>query len=193
LTPGAAAEREALGLLEFLFARPLRRADVVEYLQSSPTISPAARQQALSLVEHYREETAPERFDRAAWSVVRRRHLNAFQYRFALRQAETACRLAPEQGRYRTTLGVAQYRAGQGRDAVATLAQADQRSRGVPANLAFLALAQHRLGQEADARAACARLREAMRRPEWAGDDEARAFLGEAESVLPRPAGAPNP
>jgi hypothetical protein len=193
LTPGAAAEREALGLLEFLFARPLRRAYVVEYLQSSPTITPAARQQALSLVEQYREEADPERFDQAARAVVRQRYFSPLQYRFALRQAETACRLAPEQGRYRTTLGVAQHRAGQDRDAVGTLSRADQLNPGVPANLAFLALAQHRLGQEADAWATCARLREAMRRPEWAGDDEARAFLGESESVLPQPAGAPNP
>jgi WD40 repeat protein len=193
LTPEASAEREALGLLDFLFTRPLGKADVVDYLRNSATISPAARQQALALVECYREETDPERFHRAARAVVRQRYLNAVPYRFALRQAETACRLAPEQGRYRTTLGVARYRAGQDREAVATLARADQRNPGVPANLAFLALAQHRLGREEDARATLARLRKAVPGPEWADNEEAQGFLREAESVLQRPAGAPNP
>src|SRR5207247_11377311 len=62
-----------------------------------------------------------------------------FQYRFALHQAETACRLFPGQSLYRTTLGMAQYRAGQSREAVATLAQADLLHRATPAGLAFLA------------------------------------------------------
>src|SRR5262249_60711433 len=50
LTPEILAEREALGQLEFLYARPLRQADVIEHLNNSPTITPAARQRALALV-----------------------------------------------------------------------------------------------------------------------------------------------
>ncbi len=53
-TPEAAVEREALGLLDFLFTRPLRKGDVREYLESSPTIRPQARHKALALLEHYR-------------------------------------------------------------------------------------------------------------------------------------------
>src|SRR5262249_41683796 len=56
----AAIEREALGLLDFLFARPLCQADVIAYLQTAPTIRPPARQRALSLVDRYHEETDPE-------------------------------------------------------------------------------------------------------------------------------------
>ena len=105
-------EREALGLLEYLFARPLCQADVLEYVRTAPALRPPARQLALTLVERYREETDPERFHRSSWAVVRQPYLNAFQYRFALRQAETARRLAADPGKYMTALGAAHYRTG---------------------------------------------------------------------------------
>src|SRR5262249_21350216 len=52
-TPEAAIEREALGLLDSLFAKPLRKADVIDYLKNEPTIRPQARQLALPLVDGY--------------------------------------------------------------------------------------------------------------------------------------------
>jgi WD40 repeat protein len=119
----AALEREALGLLDFLFAKPLRKADVLEYLQSSTTIRPQARQLALSLLDRYREETDPEKYHQASWAIVRQPYLNAFQYRFALKQAAAACQMAPEQVKYQATLSMAQYRVGQKEQAQATLAR----------------------------------------------------------------------
>jgi hypothetical protein len=106
----AAVEREALGLLDFLFDKPLCQADVIAYLQNAPTIRPQARQLALSLVDRYHEETDPEKYHQASRAVAGQEYLNVFQYRFALKQAETACRLAPDQAQYRTTLGLAQSR-----------------------------------------------------------------------------------
>src|SRR5262249_19047754 len=138
-TPEAAFEREALGLLDFLFAKPLCKADVRQYMNSSPTIRPQARDLALSLLDRYHAETDPERYQQAAWTVVRQPYLNAFQYQSALRQAETACRLAPQRGLYLTALGMAQYRAGQYPAARATLAQADLLRRAGAAGLPFLA------------------------------------------------------
>jgi hypothetical protein len=91
-----------------------------------------------------------ERYRRANWAIVKQPYLNAFQYRFALMQAETSCRLAPEQVKYQATLGMAQYRAGQLEQAQATLA----------------------------------RLRETMQKPEWAKNEEADAFLREAEALI---------
>src|SRR5262249_39338031 len=130
----------------------------------------------------------------------------------ALRQAETARRLAPDQNKYLTTLGAAQYRASQYAQAQATLAQADLQHRAalaslallaqqwpqalvtlwqaqplheaIPANLAFLAMTQHQLGQHESARAALARLREIADRPEWAKDQEVQSFLREAETLV---------
>jgi uncharacterized protein with WD repeat len=205
-----AREREAQGLLNFLFAKPLGKEDVMDYLRG-PTIRPEVRELALALVDRYRAESDPERYHQAAWTIVRQPYLNAFQYDFALRQAQTACRLAPQRGLYRTTLGMAQYRAGQYRAARATLAQADLLHRAaaaglvlmaqqlpqalvtlgyaqplrqsIAANLAFQAMTHHQVGQEKLAQAALARLREIVERPEWVEDKKARAFLREAEAV----------
>jgi hypothetical protein len=211
-TAEAAAEREAVGLLDFLFSKPLCKADVSAYLIGSPTITPQARQLALALVERYREESKPERYHQAAWAVVRQRYLNPFQYRFALCQAETARRLAPDQVRYVTTLGAAQYRASLYSQALATLEQVDPLHRGAAAalalrsphfpqalatiwhlqslrqavsvSLAFLAMTHHQLGHKELAEAALAGLRQVAEKPEWTKGQEVQSLLREAETVL---------
>jgi WD40 repeat protein len=180
----SALERETVGLLEFLFARPLCRADVLDYLRTSPTIRPEVRQSALARAERHREETQPEAYRLASWGLARQRYLNAFQYDRALRQAETACRLAPEQGAARTTLGMAQYRTGKWAKAADTLKRAEQLNPGDPANLAFLALTLHQLDQKKEAQALLARLRDCLKTAQWAKDETARALLSEAESVI---------
>jgi tetratricopeptide (TPR) repeat protein len=207
-TAAAAAEREAVGLLDFLFTKPLRKADVIDYLRNCKTITPEATNMAMDLVDLYREETSPERYDEASWTVARQPYLNRFQYGFALQQAETACRLAPGHGTYRTTLGAAQYRAGQYKDALGSLRQANQEkaaaaaavvgnpialqslrqvnqlTKGVPADLAFLAMTRHRLGDGEQARAALARLRETVQQPGQQKDEEADELLRQAEALI---------
>jgi hypothetical protein len=177
----AATEREAVGLLNFLFARPLCKADVLSHLENSPTIRPRTRHLALSLADRYHEQTDPERYYRASWALLRQPYLNEFQYRDALRQAHTACERAPENGRYQTALGVAQYRTRQYQKALTTLTKGDD---GTPEVLAFRAMAQHRAGQGPDARATLEQLRRTMKQPEWATNTEARGFLHEAETLL---------
>src|SRR5262249_13247121 len=184
MTPEAVLEREALGLLDHLFSKPLCKADVEGYLRNSPTIRPEARQVALSLLDRYRHATEPQRYHDAAWLVIRHPHANSFQYRFALMQAETACRLAPGEAKYRTILGAAQYRAGKSAAAHKTLMNAEQGYPDLPANLAFLAMAQHRLGEKEEAKATLARLRQVMRQERWAKDAEAQDLLREAEAVM---------
>src|SRR5262249_12314243 len=83
-TPEAASEREAVGLLDSLFAKPLPKADVINYLKNEPTVRPPAQELALSLVDGYHEETNPETYHRESWAIVRQPYLNRFQYRFAL-------------------------------------------------------------------------------------------------------------
>jgi WD40 repeat protein len=182
-TPG---QCEALGLLRSLFEKPLRKEDVIEYVNTCPTVTPPARTLALALAERYHEETDPERYHQAAWSVVRRPYLNAFQYRFALRQAEAACRLAPERAAYKTALGVARYRVGQYQETVEALTPAGRADKAGPADLAFLTMAQCRLKQMAQAETTLGRLRETMKEPAWAADEQAGGFLREAEAVLGR-------
>ena len=99
-----------------------------------------------------------------------------------MEQAEAACQHEPDKGALLNTLGVAQYRAGHYREAVATLTQSARlNSEGVcglqPADLAFLALAHHRLGEPDQARAVLGRLRALMKKPEHASTSE-REYQG---------------
>ena len=177
---------EAERQVHALYDQPLLRPEVLERLRSDPALSEPVRQQALALAESVPEN--PWSFDRASRTVVRQPGAAPAAYRMALRQAEAACRLIQERGDLLTTLGMAQYRVGLYPEAVATLTQADRINSvapngSIPADLAFLALAQHRLGQPDQARAALGRLRELMKKPEQALDEEARAVLREAEAI----------
>jgi tetratricopeptide (TPR) repeat protein len=175
-------------------------------------VRPQAREKALALIDRYREEQDPERYHEAAWNIVRQRYCNVFQYRFALSQAETARRLAPDECKYLTTLGAAQYRVGQYAQAYATLTRAELLHRTAsaslaliawqwpqtliplwqvqalcetfPVNLAFLAMTHHQLGQIELAQAALVRLRIVAARSDWAKDQEVQSFLREAETLV---------
>ena len=177
---------EAERRVHSLYAQPLLRPEVLEHLRADSALSEPVRQQALALAKSVPE--IPERLDGASRTVVRQPGAAPVAYRLALRQAEAACRLIPQAGSLLTTLGMAQYRVGEYPEAVATLTQADRinsvaPSGPIPADLAFLALAQHRLGQPDQARAALRRLQATMKRPEWATNEEARGVLREAEAI----------
>jgi WD40 repeat protein len=197
LTPGAQAKREALGLVEFLFRQPLPKADVVERVRVNPTITEEVRRCALALAERFREEKDPKRFQVASQTLLRQQYLAARWYRQALVQAEAACRLAPGQGLYLHTLGIAQYRLEMYREAVDTLTQSEkihsaQPPGSLPSDLAFLAMAYGRLGETEKAQGYLNRLRETVKQPQWTKDQEAGAFLREAEALLQGPADRSN-
>jgi len=69
-------------------------------------------------------------------------------------------------------------------EALATLDQAGRLSRGAPADLAYLAMAEQFLGRKEQARASLGSLRQVLAKPEGVKDDKARALLREAETVL---------
>ncbi|MBI1916490.1 MAG: protein kinase [Planctomycetes bacterium] len=195
LTPEVRLEREALALLEFLFAKPLRKSDVLEYLRSSATIDPQARQRAVGLVERYREETDPKKYHAAAWPVIRHPYANVFACRFALAQMKAACERAPDATQYRIALGVAQYRLGKFQkerfpEALAALTKCDQHH---PATLAFLAMTQHQVGDKDQARTTLARLRDTLKGPPWVDNNEAKSFLGEAAQLIQGSPALPKP
>src|SRR5262249_28227900 len=91
-------------------------------------------------------------------------------------------------GVFLTTLGAAQYRAGNDPEAVAALTLADQittridPSRSVE-RLAFLALAQHRLGNPEQARTPLGRLRLIVNHPGWVRYATALALFREIEAL----------
>ncbi len=170
--------------MQALFTKPLSRADVRQYLRTSPTITPEAQQLALSLADLYREETNIERYQQEGWAVVRQPYLNAFQYRFALLQAEHACRLLPGKGTFMTTLGAARYRAGNFREAIEILEKVERLDNNSPTTLAFLAMAHHRIGQEVQARAVLARLLALSDRLHRVKDGDALDLMHEAEALI---------
>src|SRR5262249_7100443 len=98
---------DALKVVQPLFDVPLPRADVLERLRPAPPLSEPVRQQALELAQRYPQSL--QRLDQYSYNVVWKPGAEAAKYRLALRQAEEACRLAPAQGEYLTTLGMAQY------------------------------------------------------------------------------------
>jgi hypothetical protein len=195
VAPDADVEREALGLVEFLFAKPLRKADVLEHLRSLPVLRGEVRLIARALAEQYQEDTDPKKYHAAAWPVIRHPYANVFMCRFALAQMNAACEGDPANAPYRIALGVAQYRLGRFQkerypEALKTLTRCDPKQ---PATLAFLALTQHQLGQKEQARTTLTRLREILREPQSATNAEAEAFLREAAEVIEGRPAQPKP
>jgi tetratricopeptide (TPR) repeat protein len=147
------------------------------------------REVALRLATQRRDN--PVNLNKTSWGIVREPGAASERYRQALRWAEAACRLQPGNGNFLNTLGVAQYRVGQYRDALTTLTQAEplnaKRYKGsFPGDPAFLAMAHFQLGQKDQAITALSRLRERMKEPRWAHDAESQAFPREAEALLQR-------
>jgi tetratricopeptide (TPR) repeat protein len=187
LSPEVQTEREALGLLEFLFVRTLLKEDVIERIRDNRTIQEVVRERALALAEQYAEDAL--RLNDASWEVVRQPGANAAAYRLALREAEAASRLKPGIVNYVNTLGVAQYRVCKYKEALDTLTRSDkmnsaQGRNSIPDDLAFLAMAHYQLGQKEKAQASLNRLREIMMQPELAKNEQAQAFLREAEALV---------
>ncbi len=110
----------------------------------------------------------------------------------ALTLARRAVDLSPNQASYLNTLGVAQYRAGQNAEAVATLERslAINRSEFAAFDLFFLAMAHHCLGHQATARACFDRAVRWLSEQKNLSDHythELADFRAEAEALLASP------
>jgi WD40 repeat protein len=177
---------EAERLVQTLFARPMLRSDVLASLRTTDSLTEPERREALALAENFPEDAW--RLSGASWRVVGQVGAGPAAYHLALRQAEAACRLVPRHGGLLSTRGVAEYRVGRNAEALATLMEADglnapAHGGSTPLDIAFMALAHHRLGQTEQARTALGRLREALKKPRWLNNGEARQFLREAEAL----------
>jgi hypothetical protein len=186
LSPAVREEREARGLLHWLFHKPLAKAEVVEAVRRDDTVAEPVRRLALQLVENYRDR--PEPFNDAAWAVVYRADASPDDYRRALDHAAAAHRLAPADAEYAVTLAVAQYRAGQYQQAIDTLAKVDKEAHAHPEIEVVEAMAAYRLGRREEARAAVAAFRKQFDGRKASSVGHLRAvtehFLTEAEGLL---------
>jgi len=168
------------------FGAGMFRPEALASLRGDTALRESVRRCALDLAGHLPEY--PSCLNNASWSVVQRPDAEAAAYERALRQAELACRLVPQEGDFLTTLGAAQYRVGHDAEAAATLTLADQilpKTGGVPteARLAFLALTFHRLGKREEARTALRRLRVIVNQPGWQRLEAALVFSGEIKAL----------
>jgi len=170
-----------------LFEQPRLRAEIVALLRKDPTLKEAEREFAIQLAQAHREAN-PETWDYAAYRVVRNPRRGKEAYALALRQADTAVRLAPGNGHIFSTLGVAEYRMGRYADSLTTLTKSEKlnatKEGSHPADLAFLAMVQHQLGKKDEAKATFARLRAVMKQPRWVQSAEVQDLLREAEETL---------
>jgi WD40 repeat protein/serine/threonine protein kinase len=180
-------QRGLLSEVAYLFDKPLLREEVLAALRQDRTLNEADRDFALQMAQTHPEHSG-QLENEAAWNVVKVRDAGRDAYARALRQAEAAVHLAPKDSNILNTLGVAQYRVGRYADALATLTKSEKlnasKEGSLPADLAFLAMAQHQLGKKDEAKSTLGRLREAMKQPRWAKDAESAGFLREAEDLI---------
>jgi WD40 repeat protein/serine/threonine protein kinase len=175
-------EQRARDLVDaFLFTGPLAD-DVVTALERETGVDPAIRAEAVRQARSHRDD--PAALNSAAWRIVRVPNESERQYARALRLAQKAVLTGYTADRL-NTLGVAQYRAGAYRDAVATLEKSSGMRRAPsPADLAFLAMARFRLGQAQAARAALEKLEAEMKNSNNADEAELQSFLREAQELI---------
>jgi tetratricopeptide (TPR) repeat protein len=124
-----------------------------------------------------------------AWFLI---DCPAIQFRDPARAVELARRAlqsAPQSGRYWFTLGLAQYRAGQPRDAIASLHKSmDLMSGGNSRQWFFLGMAHWQIGEKDEARKWYDRAAQWMEKNRRR-DDELRRFRAEAEVLMGKPVG----
>jgi WD40 repeat protein len=188
LTAAVQVEREALSLVEFLFAKPLPKINVIEILRDNRTVGEEVRRRAFALAERFQEDHDSKHFNEASLVVARQRLLDPRWYRQALVQAETACRLDTKNDLYRITLALAQCRNRMYAHAADTLQPFAEGENATPLVLTFLSMAHHQLGHKDQAEEYLIRLREALKTERWAKDEEGHKFLHEAAALLSKPA-----
>ncbi|MEE8459162.1 MAG: tetratricopeptide repeat protein [Phycisphaerales bacterium] len=167
-----------------LFKIREERGDTIEALHTSLEWIEVARVYGGVQVEETVEEVAD-----VAWRIVREPDLPDEQYALARQVIELCLAETPDSAALINSLGVLMYRQGDYTDALETLARShetysEQYDGGVPADLAFMAMAQYRLGNEAEARVTMTLLRAAMTNADLGASEDNRKHLAEAEGLI---------
>ncbi|NQT14127.1 MAG: hypothetical protein HQ582_15340, partial [Planctomycetes bacterium] len=180
-------EREAAGLIGWLTNLTPMKADVLEQIRQLSSVTEPVREAALRLAEALKDD--PQRLNDSSWLIVSGPDADPAVYGRALRYAQAACRLRPDDSALVNTLGLAQYRCGQFSAALDTLSRSrqlyrDAHGQNYPADLAFLAMAYFQLDRRSEANATYKELQLALADPKWSQDKEAQHFLREAAALI---------
>jgi tetratricopeptide (TPR) repeat protein len=174
---------QAEDLVELLLSEGRLRDEVEQAIRGRTGLAPEVQARALELARI--GEESPIALNDASWRLACEPGRDPSSYLLALRRAEAACRHRPGSAAFLNTLGVAQYRAGRYREALATLTRSCAKNGGsYSGDLAFLAMAQQQLGDREQARQLLARLRAVIRKLPQDADPESAAFLREAEVLI---------
>ena len=178
------ASRNIATALAGLFKIHEERGDTIKALNTSFEMIAVARDYDGMQVEETVEEVAD-----VAWRIVREPGLPDDQYVLARQVIELCLAETPLNAAVINSLGILMYRLGDYRGALETLARShesysEQYEGGVPADLAFMAMAQYRLGSEAEARVTMTLLRAAMTNADLGASHDNRKHLAEAEALI---------
>jgi hypothetical protein len=179
--------READRQIRALAEHFLPPEEVAQRISVNHALPEDIRQEALAQAEDY--IAYPEDLVNTSRYTLRRSDMGAADRRLAVRRAQAACRLCPDNGSYVLTLGMAHYRQMEYRQALERLQQARRLDESAgnsaaPALLAFLAMTQYHLGKHQEALRILEQLRDMMHHSPWSTQDEALAFLQEAEALI---------
>ena len=131
------------------------------------------------------------RLNEASWKIAVRADASSSDYQLALRSAEEAGRLAPNDFNIVNTLGAARFRVKRYADAIAALSKSNEYHSKTkeaggpqPADLAFLAMAHHALGHTAKAQELLRQLTDVLTQDQWRSDKDAMTLFEEAKRTL---------
>jgi WD40 repeat protein len=216
LTPERRLQREAGLVVNYRAFELALKDEMIFQLRRDPTLSnPLLRKQVLVLAERHRDD--PYWLNHAANRIVKQPGQDTAKYHLALRQVEAALKLAPPEysfygheghDRPRTVLGIAQYRLGNNREALASLKRAQDEHEAIlksspsqlsfpdlrewpPWNYAVMAMAHYELGEKGQARILLNRAQEIMKSTSWNSVSAAQDFLREAKALIEGPAAEP--
>jgi WD40 repeat protein len=179
--------RIAVDFVAGLFQMHLLKSAVIEQIRSDAKLDEPLRRLALEVAASSSED--PNLLSDTSWLLARDPKQTRAAYLRAVRYAEAACELAPDDVLFRETRGAARYRAGRFQESTADLDRPPARDATaadgpLPARLAFLTMAEHQIGREDKARRTLNQLREVMSGPPWSTDAESKALLSEAVALL---------
>jgi WD40 repeat protein/tRNA A-37 threonylcarbamoyl transferase component Bud32 len=181
------SEREAHSLIQFLFDKPLPKAEAIDLIAGHPLLADSTRARARALAAARVEDAG--QLEKAARQAAERPDAPESTYRLALRQAQAAQAVGPElAARCASLVGMLEFRLKMYREAESTLHGLDRRNgidpRCTATTLAFLAMCEQQLGRHEQAEATLRRARDSLRKANPPQEANADRLVDEADQLI---------